>query len=142
MSSSVSFGGRPPVWPARRATEDPLGGPRGSGCARIPLMRRICELPVGLHGRRVERFGQAAEADASQPQFLNDFDQLLHGVRQALELSDNQRIAARRKLQRLALRWRSVTAPDNRSVKIFPHSASASASRCKARFWGESGVPE
>jgi hypothetical protein len=40
-------------------------------------MRRICELPVGLHGRRVERFGQAAEADASQPQFLNGFDQLL-----------------------------------------------------------------
>jgi hypothetical protein len=62
-------------------------------------------------------------------------------VRQALELSDNQRIAATRKLQRLALRWRSVTAPDSRSVKIFPHSASARASRCKARFWRERGVP-
>jgi hypothetical protein len=77
MLSSVSFGGRPPVRPARRAAEDPLGDPHGLSCARIPLMRRTCELPVGLRGHRVERFGQAAEADASQPQLLDGFDQLL-----------------------------------------------------------------
>ena len=30
---------------------------------------------------------------------------------------------------------RSATAPDICSMKIFPHPASVSASRCKARFW-------
>src|SRR4051812_32781199 len=34
---------------------------------------------------------------------------------------------------------RSVTAPDSRSVKIFPHPASVNASRCRTRFWRESG---
>src|ERR1044071_637425 len=36
---------------------------------------------------------------------------------------------------------RSVNAPDSCSVKIFPHLSSANASRCKARFWKESGFP-
>ena len=36
---------------------------------------------------------------------------------------------------------RSVTAPDSRSVKIFLYPTSANASRCKARFWKESGFP-
>jgi hypothetical protein len=54
-----------------------------------------------LRSRRVEGFGQAAKADASQPQFLDGLDQLLHRARQAVKLPHDQRVAAARKFQRL-----------------------------------------
>jgi hypothetical protein len=41
--SSVSFGGRPPVRPARRAAARPAGCAPGSGCAQIRLVRQTCE---------------------------------------------------------------------------------------------------
>jgi hypothetical protein len=88
-----------------------------------------------LRGRRVEGFGQAAKTDAFQPQFLDGFDQLLHRARQAVELPHNQPVAAAREFQRLAQGWSIRHCADNCSVKILPHPASASASRCKARFW-------
>src|SRR3954447_84383 len=54
-----------------------------------------------LCGRRVEGFGQAAKANASQPQSLDGFDQLLHRARQAVELPYDQRIAAAREFERV-----------------------------------------
>jgi hypothetical protein len=58
-----------------------------------------------LRGRRVEGFGKTAETDASHPQFLDGFDQLLHRARQAVELPHDQRVAAAREFQCLAQGW-------------------------------------
>src|ERR1700732_3323575 len=106
MSWSVSFGGRPPVRPTRRAAARPAWVR-----SRIRLRSNSANVPnhvknqPTLRGRRVEGFVQPAKTDTFQPQFLDGFDQLLHRARQAIELPRNQRVAAAREFQRLAQGW-------------------------------------
>ena len=68
-----------------------------------------------LFGRRVEGFGQAAKPDASDPQIVDGFDQLLHRARQPIEFPDDQRVAAAREFEGI-MQSRPVTAPDICSV--------------------------
>ncbi len=97
--------------PASGAPNAPRGGEARLGTlpdqAALELRQRAEHMKnqPPLRGRRVEGFGQAAKADALQPQFLDGFDQLLHRARQAVELPHDQRVAAAREFQRLAQGW-------------------------------------
>jgi hypothetical protein len=102
MSSSVSFGGRPPVRPARRA-----GAKHAWVRSRIRLRSNsasapTCEKPAPLRRRR-EGFGQAAKPDTPHPRGFDGFDQLLHRPREAIELPHDQRVAAAREFERVML---------------------------------------
>jgi hypothetical protein len=102
ISSSVSFGGRPP---------GAAGAPRG-GKARLRALadqaalefrqrtKHVKDQPP-LRGRRVEGFGQTAKPDTPHPQGFDGFDQLLHRPRQAVELPHNERVAAPREFERV-----------------------------------------
>jgi hypothetical protein len=100
MSTSVSFGGRPPVRPRRRAAARPAWVR-----SRIRLRSNSASAPKhvknerSLRGRRVERFGQNAKPDAPDPQVFDGFDQLLHRLRRTVELPHDQRVAAAREFK-------------------------------------------
>jgi hypothetical protein len=111
MSSSVSFGGRPPVRPARRAcSETRLGAFPDQAALELRQRTKHVKNQPSLRGCCVEGFGQAAKADTSHPQGFDGFDQLLHRARQPIELPHNQRVAAAREFEGVA------TGDDGRSA--------------------------
>jgi len=93
--------------PAARAAGAPGGGKAGLGplTDQTALEFRECAEHVKneppLRGRRIEGFRQTAKPDASHPQVLDGFDQLLHRSRQAIELPHDQRVAAAREFKRV-----------------------------------------
>jgi hypothetical protein len=65
MSWPVSFGGRPPVRPARRAAARPLGALPDQAALDLRQCAKHVKDQPPLCGRRVEGFGQAVKPNAS-----------------------------------------------------------------------------
>src|SRR5271163_1928227 len=100
--ASVSFGGRPPVRPARRAATSPAWVRSRirlrSNSANAPNMcktSRPCAVVVSRASVRL------AKPDTPDPQGFDGFDQLLHRPCQTVELPHDERVAAAREFERV-----------------------------------------
>jgi hypothetical protein len=102
MSSSVSFGGRPPLGPkATGGGEARLGALADQAPLKLRQRAKHVKNQPPLRGRRVEGFGLAAKPDTSYPQGFDGFDQLLHRPRQTVELPHDERVGAAREFERV-----------------------------------------
>ena len=102
-SSAVSFGGRPPVRPARFAAANPARvRSRTRGALEFGQRAEHVKDQDALRRRRVDRLCEASKADVAQAQLLDRLDELLDGSRQPVELPDDQRVAAASVVERFA----------------------------------------
>jgi hypothetical protein len=92
--AGVTFGRRPPVRPLARATASPA-----LVRSEIRARSNSAEAPMDLAdqapgwSRRINRLGEAPEADAAGLEILEQSEQMRERARQAVELPDHKRVA-------------------------------------------------